>query len=59
LACLANQVDGVRAAMGAILQVNPAARLIQTEDIGFTSATLERAGQADHDNLRRWVHGIC
>jgi dTDP-4-dehydrorhamnose reductase len=51
---LLNQADGVRAAMAAIRAVNPAARLIQTEDIGFTSATAVLAEQAEYNNLRRW-----
>lgn len=52
---LLNQVDGVRAAMAAIREVNVHARLIQTEDLGYTSATPERAAQADYNNLRRWA----
>ena len=52
---LINQANAVRAAMTAIREINPGARLIQTEDIGFTSATPERAGQAAYDNLRRWA----
>jgi dTDP-4-dehydrorhamnose reductase len=52
---LLNQLDGIRAAMATIRAINPAARLIQTEDLGHTSSTLERAPQAEFDNLRRWA----
>jgi dTDP-4-dehydrorhamnose reductase len=52
---LINQVDGVRLAMKAVRRVNPAARLIQTDDLGRTYSTLPLAGQAAHDNLRRWA----
>lgn len=52
---LLNQIDAVRLAMAAIRHVNPAARLIQTEDIGQTDATPERQEQANFDNLRRWA----
>ena len=52
---LLNQIDAVRLSMSAIRAVNPAARLIQTEDLGFTQATPERAAQAEFDNHRRWA----
>lgn len=52
---LLNQVDATRAAMTAIRRINPAARLIQTDDLGRTYATDELAEQAEHDNLRRWA----
>lgn len=52
---LINQIDGIRAAMTAIRAINPTARLIQTEDLGHTGATLQRAKQADFDNQRRWA----
>ena len=51
---LVNQVDGTRAAMHAVRRVNPAARLIQTDDLGRTYATIRLAEQAAFDNLRRW-----
>jgi dTDP-4-dehydrorhamnose reductase len=50
-----NQCLGVARAMAAIRAVIPAATLVQTEDIGRTFATAPLAGQADHDNLRRWL----
>lgn len=52
---LLNQVDGVRLSMKAIRAVNPAARLIQTEDLGYTFATPPLSGQAAYDNERRWL----
>lgn len=52
---LINQIDGIRAAMQAIRAVNPTARLIQTEDLGHTGATPQRAPQAYFDNQRRWA----
>ena len=51
---LVNQVDGTRLAMRAVRRVNPAARLIQTDDLGRTYATTRLAEQAAFDNLRRW-----
>ena len=52
---LLNQIDGTRLAMRAIRQVNPAARLIQTDDLGRTYATAPLRGQVGFDNLRRWA----
>ncbi|MGR6331450.1 family 1 glycosylhydrolase [Sphingomonas sp. XXL09] len=52
---LLNQVDGTRAAMRAVRRVNPAARLIQTDDLGRTYATAPLGEQAAYDNLRRWA----
>jgi dTDP-4-dehydrorhamnose reductase len=52
---LLNQIDGVRLSMKAIRAVNPAARLVQTEDLGFTFATPPMAEQAAYDNERRWL----
>ncbi len=52
---LINQIDGVRLSMAAIRRVNPAARLIQTEDLGRTYSTHAVAAQADFDNARRWM----
>ncbi|MET0295479.1 MAG: family 1 glycosylhydrolase [Phenylobacterium sp.] len=54
-AALINQVDAVRLAMREIRQVNPAARLIQTEDLGRTYSTRAVADQAGYDNTRRWM----
>jgi dTDP-4-dehydrorhamnose reductase len=50
-----NECEGTRRAMAAIRAVNPAARLLQTEDLGKTFATPRLAYQARHENLRRWL----
>ena len=50
-----NQVDATRLAMTAIRRRNPAARLIQTEDLGRTYATAPLLDQAAFDNDRRWM----
>lgn len=52
---LLNQIDATRLAMRAIRTVTPAARLIQTEDLGRTYATKALDGQAGFDNARRWM----
>ncbi len=52
---LLNQVEGVIASMRAIREVNPRARLIQTDDLGRTYATVRLEAQAGYDNARRWM----
>lgn len=52
---LLNQIDAVRLAMREIRAVNPAARLIQTEDLGRTYSTRAVSHQATFDNERRWM----
>jgi dTDP-4-dehydrorhamnose reductase len=52
---LVNQCRGIALAMQAIRKVNPAARLIQTDDIGRTYSTPHMAYQAKFDNERRWL----
>jgi dTDP-4-dehydrorhamnose reductase len=52
---LLNQIDGVRLSMRAIRAVNPAAQLVQTEDLGHTFATAPLGYQAHFDNERRWL----
>lgn len=52
---LLNQIDGVRLAMRAIRAINPAARLLQTDDLGRTYAPAPLGHQATFDNLRRWA----
>lgn len=52
---LLNQIDATRLAMREIRRVNPAARLIQTDDLGTAFATPEMAGQAEYENQRRWL----
>ena len=48
------QCRAVVLAMRAIHEVNPAARLIQTEDLGRTFSTPALAYQAEFENERRW-----
>lgn len=52
---LLNQIDAVRLAMAAIREVNPKARLIQTDDLGCARATPTLADQAAFENERRWL----
>lgn len=52
---LLNQIDATRLAMREIRRVQPAARLIQTEDLGRTYSTRVLQPQADFDNQRRWL----
>ena len=52
---LLNQVHATVLAMRAIRNVNPAARLVQTDDLGFTRSTPALADQAAFDNERRWL----
>lgn len=46
---------GIRAAMRAIREVQPAARLVQTEDLGTTFSTRRLAYQARFENNRRFA----
>ena len=55
LRALVNQCKGTVLAMRAIRRVNPAAQLVQTEDIGRTFSTPALAGQAEYENSRRWL----
>jgi dTDP-4-dehydrorhamnose reductase len=41
--------------MRAIREVNPAAQLVQTEDLGKTHSTPLLAYQAEFENERRWL----
>jgi dTDP-4-dehydrorhamnose reductase len=52
---LLTQLRGVVCAMQAIRAVNPAARLIQTEDCGQTFGTAATAIQVEHEAHRRWL----
>lgn len=52
---LLNQIDGVRLSMREIRAVNPEARLVQTEDLGFSHAAPGMTRQAEYENLRRWA----
>jgi dTDP-4-dehydrorhamnose reductase len=49
------QCRAIVLAMRAIREVNPAARLIQTEDLGKTFSTPTLAYQAEFENERRWL----
>ncbi|HEY0004638.1 MAG TPA: family 1 glycosylhydrolase [Pyrinomonadaceae bacterium] len=46
---------GIVLAMRAIRSVQPAARLVQTEDLGKTFSTQPLAYQAEFENERRWL----
>lgn len=52
---LLNEVDATCTAMKAIRRVQPAARLIQTDDLGRTYATVAVRDQAAFNNVRRWM----
>jgi len=52
---LLNETDATRLAMRAIRRVNSAARLIQTDDLGFCHASPPLQRQADFQNERRWM----
>ena len=49
------QCRGIILSMRAIRGVNPAARLVQTEDLGKTFSTPTLAYQAEFENERRWL----
>ena len=55
LRALLNQCRAVVLSMQAIRRINPAARLVQTEDLGKAFCTPVMQGQADHENERRWL----
>lgn len=50
-----NQVRGTILAMKAIREINPKARLIQTDDLGRAQSTERLFYQADFENERRWL----
>ncbi|MDX2244595.1 MAG: family 1 glycosylhydrolase [Leptolyngbyaceae cyanobacterium bins.302] len=52
---LINQCRGVVRSMQAIRQINPAAKLVQTEDLGKIFSTPLLAYQAEFENHRRWL----
>lgn len=52
---LLNECAGTRAAMREIRAVNPAAKLVQTEDLGHTHSTELLGYQAAFENERRWL----
>ncbi len=50
-----NQMLGTVRAMKEIRKINPSARLIQTDDLGYTSTPPHLRYQADFENARRWL----
>ncbi|HKP14035.1 MAG TPA: family 1 glycosylhydrolase, partial [Blastocatellia bacterium] len=52
---LLNECRATALAMRAIREVNPAARLVQTEDLGKSYSTPPLAHQAEFENERRWL----
>ncbi|MBD1909823.1 MULTISPECIES: family 1 glycosylhydrolase [unclassified Leptolyngbya] len=52
---LLNQCRGVVLAMQAIRQINPGAKLVQTEDLGKVFSTPLLSYQAEFENERRWL----
>ncbi len=55
LKMLVNELKGTVLSMQAIRKINPAARLVQTEDLGKTYSTKGLQYQADFENERRWL----
>lgn len=55
LKILLNQLKGVVLSMQAIRRINPAAKLVQTEDLGKTYSTKPLQYQASFENERRWL----
>ena len=55
LRTLVHQCRAVVLSMQAIRRVNPAARLVQTEDLGKAFGTPVMQYQADYENERRWL----
>lgn len=52
---LLNQLKGVVLSMKAIRKINPAAKLVQTEDLAKTHSTPLLKYQADFENKRHWL----
>jgi dTDP-4-dehydrorhamnose reductase len=52
---LLNQIRGTVLAMRAIREVNPQARLVQTDDLGHIESSPKLRYQAEFENLRRWL----
>jgi dTDP-4-dehydrorhamnose reductase len=55
LRTLVHQCRAVVLSMQAIRRINPAAQLVQTEDLGKVFATPALQYQADYENERRWL----
>jgi dTDP-4-dehydrorhamnose reductase len=52
---LFHQIEATKRSMQAIREVNPAAKLVQTEDLGKTHSSPPLQYQADFENERRWL----
>ena len=52
---LFNQLKGIVLSMQAIRKINPAAQLVQTEDLSKIQSTPLLSYQADFENERRWL----
>ncbi|MCJ8211638.1 sugar nucleotide-binding protein [Mucilaginibacter sp. RS28] len=52
---LLNECKATVLAMQAIREINPNAKLVQTDDLGKTHSTPLLAYQAQHENVRRWL----
>ena len=52
---LLNQLRATGLAMRAIRDINPAAQLVQTDDLGRTESAPALRYQAEFENLRRWL----
>jgi len=52
---LLNEIDATRLAMREVRKIQPAARLVQTDDLGRTYATAAVRDQAAFNNQRRWM----
>jgi dTDP-4-dehydrorhamnose reductase len=50
-----NECHAIRASMKAVRAINPAAKLIQTEDLGRVYSTPSLRYQAEFENHRRWL----
>ncbi len=55
LTCLVTQIEATIAAINAVREVNPHARLIQTDDLGDTYGTPRLKRLIEHYNARRWL----
>ena len=55
LSMLLNQLKGVVLSMEAIRQINPSAKLVQTEDLGMTHGSGPFRDQVAFENQRRWL----
>ncbi|RYZ31154.1 MAG: NAD-dependent epimerase/dehydratase family protein [Chitinophagaceae bacterium] len=55
LKMLLNELKGTVLSMQAIRKINPAAKLVQTEDLGKIYSTKTLKYQADFENHRRWL----